>query len=161
MANAPKAKIATKSIVGNSVVFTFADGTELECNLEEVSREMLMELALHGTKQKVGDEYAGAGSVVEAFTKAGLLWGSIKAGVFNPGGNKGNGGKIVEALARATGRGVSEALEAWRAMEPADQKIMRKHPQIVKALAEMEVERLAALPTTAVADAPDLNDLWA
>ena len=160
MANAPKAKIAKKDVLEDRVVFNFADGTILDCCISEVSKEMLITLAVHGLSQKVGDEYAGAGSIIEAHMKASGLWESIKAGVFNPGGNRGNGGKIVEALARATGRGVAEALEAWRDMEPEAQKAMRKHPQIVKALAEMEVERLAALPTIAMVDAPDLNALY-
>jgi len=137
------AKVASKVKGDGFVRFEFADGEYLQCDIEDLaSADIIGELALHGISQKVGDSYAGAASVQEARAAAVAVWGNLKAGLFNVKVQR--GGKIVEALHRITGKGFDECLAKWNGMGDDAQKALRKHPDVKRVIAEMDVERLEA-----------------
>ena len=54
------------------------------------------------------------------------------------------GGLWVESLARATKESVEDALKAWEGMDDAKRAATKKHPDLLKAKAEIELERAEA-----------------
>ena len=152
------AKIASK-VVGESFVrFEFADGDYMQCDISKLSQDMLVKLALHGISQKVGDSYASAESVKEAKINAKAVWDNLSAGVWAVRAVK--GGKIVEALSRATGQPYDVCLEKYASMTDEQKKDLRKHKDIKLALAEIEAERAAALAESAGDDDESLTALF-
>jgi len=135
------ARIATKSVGESAVAFAFADGGKLNCNVDELPREMVNRLALHGIAQKVGDSYASAESVAEARANAETVWGNLVAGVWATKTSR--GGKFVEALTRVTGKAYDECLAAWSEMDDKRKAELKKHPQMKKAIADIEAENAA------------------
>lgn len=153
------AKVANKVTGDGFVRFEFVDGEFLNCPLEDIkSQDVIGRLALHGISQKVGDAYAGAESITEARILAQGVWNNLVSGLWAVKATK--GGKIVEALHRVTGKPFDVCLEKWTGMDDAGQKALRKHPDIKRVLAEMEVERAAALAEAAGDTGNDLNDLF-
>lgn len=150
-------KIAKKVIGDTFVRFEFADGEYIQCDVRDLPNDIKDQLVLHGLSQKGGDSYAGAESVKEARVSCQTVVDNLKAGIWATKASK--GGKIVEALSRATQRPFDECLEKWHGMDEAAQKELRKHPAIKKALAEIEAERAASL-AAAAADAPALDGLF-
>lgn len=153
------AKIASKTVGENDVRFAFVDGEALTCDLDSLPDHIVKRLALHGLSQKVGDSYASAESVHEAQVAARGVWDNLRGGVWAVKASR--GGKMVEALARATGKPVDECLAAYQAMDKNAVAALRKHPDIKRALAEIDLERAkaqASAPTDA--DAPDLSNLF-
>lgn len=154
------AKIASKVMGEGFVRFEFADGQFLQCDAKEIAGDIMTRLVLHGISQKVGDSYAGAESIGEARLMAQAVWNNLKAGIWAAKATR--GGKIVEALHRATGQPLEACLAKWTVMEESKQKALRKHPDIKRALAEIEAERAAALAEAAVPteDTPDLGEMF-
>lgn len=152
------AKVASKVTGDGFVRFEFVDGEFLQCSLKDIkSADVAARLALHGISQKVGDAYAGAESITEARLMAQAVWGNLVSGLWATKATK--GGKIVEALHRVTGKPLDVCLEKWAGMNEAAQKSLRKHPDIKRVLAEMEVERAAAIAENAEGGT-DLNDIF-
>lgn len=152
------AKIATKVMGEGFVRFEFADGQFLQCDADAVRGDIVTRLMLHGISQKVGDSYAGAESVTEARMMAEAVWRNLTSGLWAVKATR--GGKIVEALHRVTGKAIEVCLEKWAGMDEAAQKALRKHPDIKRALADMEAERAAALAEAAGDDGDDLTALF-
>ena len=76
------AKVATKEVQDNGVKITFsdADSTVLDMGLDELTEDMVKQLALHGLSQKVGDSYSGSGKDLdEAVKLAQGTWERLKA----------------------------------------------------------------------------------
>jgi len=145
------AKIANKVVNGNGIQFIFIDGgEELECSIEMLSTDIIHQLALHGLSQKVGDSYSGAESVVEARALAQGVWDNLKAG--NWAVRSGRGGKVVEAMVRATGKDYGECLTVWNAMDKKEQAALKAHPQMKLATAEIDLERATAAQASAPTD---------
>ena len=151
-------KIANKSVTETAVVFDFADGTTVECDISQVNEAILYRLALHGLSQKVGDSYSGAESVAEAIGAARSVWSNLTEGQWAV--RAARGGKIVEALARVTGKDYDECLEVYAGMTDAEKKDLRKHPQIKQAMAEIELERAQAAASQPVEGGADLGKLF-
>lgn len=154
------AKIASKVMGEGFVRFEFADGEFLQCDAKDISGDIITRLVLHGVSQKVGDSYAGAESIGEARLVAQAVWNNLKTGIW--AAKAARGGKIVEALHRATGQPLDVCLEKWADLPEGKQKALRKHPDIKRALADIEAERAAALAEAAVPsdDTPDLSGLF-
>lgn len=152
------ARIAKKLVATDGVRFDFANGTDLECRLESLNDDTIRKLALHGLSQKVGDSYAGAESVGEGVGMAGAVWKNLQAGLW--GAKVQRGGKIVEAFSRATGQSIEACAERYAAMDEKQVKTLRKHPDIKRALAEMEAERATALAKVAGDSGEDLGALF-
>ena len=152
------ARIAKKSVTTNGVLFSFVNGTELEPMLDGLDEGIIKSLAIHGLSQKIGDSYAGAESVEEAIAAANGVWENLKAGLW--GAKVQRGGKIVEALARATGQTFEACFEKWQGMDDKTQAAIRKHKDVKAALAGMEAARAAALAEAAGDSGEDLGSLF-
>lgn len=138
-------KIASKAKVGSAVEFTFSDknGTKLVCNTAELSKEMLLELALHGIAQKVGDSYASAESVQDALDNAKRVWDNLKAGNFNSR-SSGVGSILVEAIARIKKIAADEAQKLLEAMDEEKLEVLRKKEAVKAMVTIIRGERAAA-----------------
>lgn len=139
------AKVANKVVdVENMVVqFSFTDGRVLELPLGNLSTEMIDRLALHGIAQKIGDSYAGAETLDEAFAAASTVVANLEAGIWATKSSR--GGIWVEAIQRAAGCEFEEAFEKWSKADDATKKELRNHPQVKLAKAEIEQERAAKM----------------
>jgi hypothetical protein len=147
-------KVCTKQVNNNGVVFTFANGDVVEAVLNKMPEEIVHQLALHGLSQKIGDSYASSESVAAAVVSATNTTSNLIAGLWAT--KSSNGGKIVEALSRVTGKTHSECLDAFNAMGKEQKADLRKHPEIKVALAKIEVERASKLK----GGGSDLNELF-
>lgn len=136
-------KKASKEIIGRKVIFKWADETTDELSLDELSDEMIVRAALHGLSQKGGDSYSQSTSVAEAKAMFYEVKSAIYAGDWNRKGGA-SGGIYVEALARATGNTIEDALIAWNKMDDATKAATKKHPDLKAAKAEIELERAKA-----------------
>ena len=152
------AKIANKSVSETGVTIDFIDGGKaLNCPLKALPKSIIHQLALHGLSQKVGDSYSGAESVEEARVLAEGVFENLKAGSWAVRASR--GGKFVEALVRATDKEYGECLTAWNAMSKEEQKTLKAHPAIKKAIAEIDLERAKVAASVDTTDAPSLSAL--
>lgn len=150
------AKVASKTVGDNLVRFQFANGKTIVCHVGDLGTDIIDRLALHGIAQKVGDAYASATSVDEAYANAMEVWKNLQNGLW---ATRATGGKIIEAMSRATGKTMDECLEAYNRLDDEGKKNLKKHPAIKKAMAEIDAERAAA--QAAVTDSgPDLSSLF-
>ena len=147
-------KICKKTTLDNGVSFGFVDGEILTCALDDLSEDMVKKLALHGLSQKVGDSYSGAQTVSEAQQKARAVWESIKQGVWAAKAAAG-GGILAEAVSRALGITLDDAMTRVNALSDDERKALRKHSAIDAAAAEINAEKKRAK----AGDAPDLDAL--
>jgi hypothetical protein len=152
------AKIAKKDKTENGVTFQFIDGESVEVSFKELSADIIHNLAIHGLSQKLGDSYASAESVDEARASLIAVWENLKSGEWNAKVSR--GGKIVEAMVRATGETYDRCLEAFQKLDEAAKKELRKRPQIKLAMAEIEMERQTKLSEADSSGGKNLNDLF-
>lgn len=137
-------KIATKTKIIDGVQFDFDNGETVKVLLEDMSDSMLAKLAIHGLTQKLGDSYASSVTVSEAVEKFYDTLTNLKAGVWNGGRSASAGGIWIEAIAKATGRTMEEAKVMFDGKGEKEQKAIKKHPQVVAAKAEIDLERAQA-----------------
>lgn len=145
----PKATIAKKVIHEDlsGVTIEFTDGSTLTTRLDELSPEIVTQLALHGLTQKKGDSYAGEQDVTVARGKAQAVKDRLVAGDWKAVREGGGGGRIsdlAQALAEITGRTVEEAVTIIEGMEKADKAGLRKHPKVKVKLRQLELARAEA-----------------
>ncbi len=135
--------IAKKLVEDTSIIFIFADETSETIELDFFSKEIINRAALHGFSQKLGDSYSGITNVAEAKLAMHGVLAALRAGDWNRKGGS-TGGKWVEALARATGETIERTLEAWDKMTDEVKTATKKHPDLIKVLREIELERAQA-----------------
>ncbi len=135
--------IAKKLVDESSITFIFADETSETIELDFFSEAIINRAALHGFSQKLGDSYSGITEVAEAKLAMHGVLAALKAGDWNRKGGS-TGGKWVEALARATGETIERTLEAWDKMTDEVKAATKKHPDLIKVLREIELERAQA-----------------
>lgn len=153
------ARIATKSVGIDRVVFTFLNGYEIQAVLTDFSEAMVIKLALHGLSQKVGDSYASAESIDEAIISANAVVQNLEADAWSTKVSR--GGKIVEALAAFSGKPLNECLEVYSKMDDKAKAVLRKHPSIKLELATIEARRAkAAAEAVTEEDTTDLGALF-
>ncbi|HYE38142.1 hypothetical protein [Methylocaldum sp.] len=155
-------KIAKKSKTADGVTFQFADvnNTIVHCPLKELSEAMVLQLAIHGLAQKVGDSYSGAESVAEGLAAASSVWENLKRGDFNARA-QGTGGMVVEALARLKSLTMDEAQELWNAASDEQRETLKKNPR-VKAMIDIIKGERASKFVDGTGDDLDgmLSGLW-
>ena len=100
-------KVKTKT--GVSIVFQDAKGTQLALDVAGLSEAMILELAIHGASQKVGDSYSGVKSITEAIASSKAVSDNLIKGIFNAGGGSGSP-LLAEALARIKGFTVEDTV---------------------------------------------------
>ena len=138
-----KIKKATITKTKGGLKYVFADGKKVEVNVKDLTKEIQQEALLHGLKQKLSDSYAGFKTDHEIFSAFESTLNVLLNGAWN-GGRSSQGGIWVEALARASGRSIEEALETWNGLDDKKIKDLKKHAGIRAAKAEIELERAQA-----------------
>lgn len=152
---------------------TFEVGETKEVfQLDNVDEIMLVQLALHGASQKIGDSYAGAANAVKDsdMTIEEYVLSQVTEGIkqlyegdwsIRTGGTAGpRVTDLARALAEAYGVEESEAADKVAEMDSETKKAVRKHPAIAPILERISIERkkakLAELETKQPTDLPDL-----
>ena len=135
-----KGKIAKKVPMENGVMFNFADGTKRGFDLDDLPEEVVRRAAIHGISQKLGDGYSGITSVKEAIQVVDAIWEQLQTGDWNAKVSR--TGKYVEAIARVFNIDTAEAQAKYDAIKDDDDrmKAMKKHPSIVAAIAQIDLE---------------------
>ena len=138
-------KIASKVKSAIGVTFAFVDkaNTKLECNLTELSPEMVQTLAIHGLTQKVGDSYSSVETAGEGLESAKRVWESLKQGIFNARG-VGVSSILAEAIARIKNITVDEATAALGQMEEDNLDKLKANPKVKAMITVIRGERAAA-----------------
>lgn len=143
-----KVQFCKKSSEGETVFFTFGNGTVLSLDLSSLSDEMRSELMIHGALQKIGDSYASAGGDF-AFGIAGAskvienlengLWGTVRAA----GEGKQKTGELAQALAILQNADVATVAIALEAATDEQRKAFRSHPAVKAKIAELRAAKAA------------------
>ena len=141
-----KVKLAKKTVAEDlsGVSIEFGDGKELTANLADFSDDIVIQLALHGLSQKMGDSYSGEKDVTVARTKAEGVVDRLKAGDWKAVRESSGGGRITDlaqALAQVTGRSVEDATRVVAEMSKEDKSSLRKNAQIKVALQQIALKR--------------------
>lgn len=150
-------KIATKTKLVNGVSFKFADKkeTELAFDLKQLTPAIVLQLAIHGLSQKLGDSYSGLTNVTEAIETVTEVWGNLVNGNFNVR-SSGNGGMLAEAIARIKGISVEAAKEVIDALDEDKLETLKKNQRVKDTMTVIKAERATArLSTDTSTDALD------
>lgn len=157
------------NLENKTVTFEIADGVEEVFQLDNVSDEMLVQLALHGASQKIGDSYAGAASAVqdsdmtlEDYVKSQVSGGiaQLYAGEWTIRTGGAGGPRVTDlarALAEAYGVDVEEAADKVAEMDADTKKAVRKHPAIAPILDRIRAERAEAKAKESAAKAGEVE----
>lgn len=151
-----KNHIAKKKVEGNSITWTWADGSKSVIKLDVFTKELIERSAVHGISQKLGDSYSGAITVVEAKVAFDSVLVALKAGDWNRKGT-GTGGIWLEAIARAMKIELADVTAKWDSFTDAKQKIMKSHPDTKLAHAQIVAERAKKAQKAQSDDAPALT----
>jgi hypothetical protein len=156
-------KVASKNIEGTTLSIDFENGEKLSISLNDLSSEIVEQLALHGLSQKVGDSYAGSGGdVAEAISLATAVVERLKNGEFKAKrestGTTGRVTDLARALAQIVGVDLAEAVAKIDGMEKSEKTALRRHPQVAAVCADLAKQRAEERAAEAT-DVPDLASL--
>lgn len=157
-----------------TVTFQIDDDTSEIFQLDNVSPEMVIQLALHGASQKIGDSYAGAAAATENsdMTVADYVKSQVAGGIeqlYNDDWSIRTGGSagprvtdLARALAELYNVTEAEAAEKVAEMDSDQKKAVRKHPAVLPIIERISLERKKAKLAEAEAHAgeADLPDLF-
>lgn len=133
-----------------ALVISFVNGETLTVDTANLRDDMLRCAALHGLSQKLGDSYAGAETVEDAFESASALWEAMcgEDGSWLQRGE--SAGPRVTVLAEAVCRAKPEKyadIAAATAMlaekDKAGKAAIAAIPQVAAAMAAIKAERAA------------------
>jgi hypothetical protein len=145
-------------LANEAVVIRFTDGREVSLNLSDINQELRTYAALHGLNQKLGDSYAGAESIDEAFSNASDVAQSLREGEWNRKGGYG-GGDLAQAISNLTGKDLAEVIEVLGKMNDEARKAIRKRKDVAAEIAKIQAERKAAAAESSE-DSGDLTELF-
>lgn len=156
IANKTKATDLTQA----GVTWSWEDGTETNVLLEDLSQNIVLELAMHGLSQKLGDSYASAMTVAEAKEKFNATLANLKAGMFNgaraSGGTGGQDAIVLHKLMEGS-KTLEECQAAVKGWDKATKAQFNKRPDVKLAKAEI---KLAAEKAKAAAIEPFNDDAF-
>jgi hypothetical protein len=132
--------IKTVDVENGSITFEWPDATKHTVNINDLSNDIMHRLALHGLSQKLGDTCAGAESIVDALVKWKQTWENLKEGTWRTGG--GNGGIMAEAIARVTGKDITDVIKVLAGLEQPEKNRLRQDRRIKAEIARIQLERL-------------------
>lgn len=142
-----------------SATLAFTNNPHLTIALEDLPEHTVTRLALFGLATKWGNSYATNDGEDTAYAKALEMQKQLLGGVWNAGG-KSKSGILAEALARATGRTLAEAVAVLAGKSDEEKRNLRKHKKMKAAIAEITAERAAAdAEAAADDDADDIEDI--
>ncbi len=75
-------KKATVRIAGTKIRYTFKNGGRVELDVAKLAPEVILQLAVHGAKQKMNDSHAGISDPAEAAEHARAVASTLRAGNF-------------------------------------------------------------------------------
>ncbi len=159
-------------VENKTVTFNFGDGIEsVVFDLTDMTDEMLIQLALHGASQKIGDSYASAkaqtdGTEIDpAEWSRGQAAGVVAQLLASDWTVRVAGTSAVtdlaQALSEAVGCSIEDAVARLGDADADDKKALRKHPDVAAVLARIKSERATARLAQAEAKAgtgPDLGE---
>lgn len=138
--------------------FAFSDGRELVADASAIPEAVSGRLMLHGLSQKVGDSYAGAESVDEAYESARETIEQLVAGTWTTRtAGEPRIGLVVEALARVAGQTVEKAKAVYEKLDDDGKKAIRAHKGVKAAMDAIRAERSAK---AAEGEAVDIGNLF-
>ena len=141
-----------------TVVWTFANGEVRTFELDKVSPQVQIQLALHGASQKGGDSYAGDETVEDAIKSCEGVINDLYAGNWSTRAvGQSRSTLLAQAIARIAKQDVAAVTAQLEAMEEEKVKAISKHPQVKSMINTIKGERLKA----AEANAEDLATLFA
>lgn len=141
------------------VRFEFANGNALAIKLTDVPEAIRNHALAHGLLQKIGDSYAGAETVEEAFEAASETLDTIKNGDWKAAraGVGAGGGDLIKALMAVTGFGEEQCKKVVADADADLRKAIRKQPQIAAELAKMQAARLLAKAAKSAGETGDVD----
>ncbi|MFM6926969.1 MAG: hypothetical protein ACKOX6_00805 [Bdellovibrio sp.] len=152
-------KVAEKDYDTESGVFSiaFADGTQVEVELDSFKQDIVRNLALHGLSQKLGDSYASVkGDVPEAIKRFRTTLEQLQAGEWKKTRAEGEGvgrvTELAEAISRFRSAPLEKAAAAVAKATPEQKKAWQAHPQLKAIIATIRAEKAAAKAAKAQAD---------
>ena len=125
------------------ITFTFADARTIVFDPAAAPDNVKSFLLSHGASQKIGDTYAGAESVDEAYEDAREMADSLMSGILAAKRAAGEPriGRLLEALARVTGKDIALCKALFDQMSDEMKKKVRADAGIKKAMAAIDMER--------------------
>ena len=135
--------IAKKLVTETSITFQWADGIETAIEFDSFNEDIQQHARNHGLSQKLGDSYSGAVNCDEARERFEATLAALMDGDWNRKGVA-TGGLWVAAIAQATGKSPDEVLEKWQAMDEATRKAVCKHPDVILARKQIDLQRAEA-----------------
>lgn len=144
----------TVDLEAKTVTFDFGDGNLEVFELSKCSKAMVIQLALHGGSQKVGDSYASAKKICAdtdidpnewSRSQAASVVGQIYEDDWTV--RTAGAGTITDltiALAEAAGCTVEDATTRLAEIEKDERASLRKHPDIAAVLTRIKAERATA-----------------
>lgn len=140
------AKIAKKelNIDNGAVSITFANGAVLNAHVNKLQKTIQAHLMLHGLSQKLGDSYAGAESPEEAAKFAGEVLADLEAGKWSTRTASPRTSIMAEAISRIRKMPVEQAAEIISNLDEEQVAALRKHKDVVAAMAVIRAERATA-----------------
>lgn len=137
------AKIASKKVTPDSVVFTFSNGFTLDVKREKFNAVMQDRLMLHGLSQKIGDSYASCDTVEDAIAEAKATLASLENGNWSEGRSS-DGGILAEAIARIKKLDIAKVAEKLESATDEEKIALRKNPRIKATIDTIRGERATA-----------------
>lgn len=127
-------------VENGAVSFTFADGDTTVIRVDDYEADMQRRFMLHGISQKHGDAFANSVSVDEAKEKFHTMLEQTLGGAWSTG-KVNTTAILVEALIRVTGKTLEACRDVYAGLDDKAKRDMMKHPAIIKAVAEINLER--------------------
>jgi hypothetical protein len=143
------------------VDFNFENGNSLNARLAELPEEIVVQLALYGLSQKVGDSYSGVdGNIEEAEELANGVYDRLKKGEFKASRESSGSGRVSDlarALAQVAGVDLSAAVEKLAEMDKDAKKGLKENLHIQRALTEIQKAKLAEKEAKLAEEAKDMD----
>lgn len=146
-------KVRKEIISDHEVRFDFSNGESLVFDLREVSPDTLRLLALHGAKQKIGDEGADADTTGQFVNAVKAMIDRLYSGTAfdRQGGGGFQDTVLIEALVKVSGQSRDEVSATLKGMSAAEKLALRQIPEVANAISEIEAERAKGIDKSAIA----------
>jgi hypothetical protein len=137
----------------NEIRFDFDNGKSLVFDTRKVSPETLRNLALHGGKQKIGDEGSDADTTEAYEAECRAMVDRLYAGTAfeRQGGSGFQDSVLIEALLEVTTQTREEIIATLKGMSTAEKLVVRQVAEVADAIDRINAKRTAGVDTEAVA----------
>lgn len=138
-----RAKCRKEIISDTQIRFDYRNGQTLIFERTRCDTKVLMDLAMHGAKQKIGDEGSDEDTAESYFAKCAAMVDRLYAGTAfeRQGGGGFQDGILIEALVQVTGQSRDEVVATLKTCSPEERAALRTEPAIAVAIKRIEAER--------------------